>query len=216
MVRQEPIDGLGEAASCLCYERRVRGGRRTCSRDSFNQGCLRGIGSLFLDLMQTRKEERSDALNRSPPSPHLNVALDVRDFDPAFGLTRVRGKRAKEATVPLPRVARAILAKYLAAERSVADPTAPLFLAVYRNRVGKLVRNRISSQRVWKITRSLGERGGVEGLHPHALRHACAVELLRRTKNLRAVQDHLRHADIGTTTIYARLLPQELSAVFDA
>jgi site-specific recombinase XerD len=53
----------------------------------------------------------------------------------------------------------------------------------------------------------------------HALRHACAVELLRRTKNLRAVQKHLRHADIGTTTIHARLLPQELQeivTVFDA
>jgi site-specific recombinase XerC len=37
--------------------------------------------------------------------------------------------------------------------------------------------------------------------------------------NLRAVQEHLRHADIGTTTIYARLLPQELqeiATVFDA
>jgi site-specific recombinase XerC len=45
------------------------------------------------------------------------------------------------------------------------------------------------------------------------------VELPRRTKNLRAVRDHLRHADIGTTTVYARLLPQELRGivtVFDA
>jgi site-specific recombinase XerD len=40
------------------------------------------------------------------------------------------------------------------------------------------------------------------------------VELLRRTKgNLRAVQDHLRHADIQTTTIYTRLTQEELQQV---
>jgi site-specific recombinase XerC len=48
---------------------------------------------------------------------------------------------------------------------------------------------------------------------------ACSIELQRRTRNLRAVQEHLRHADVGATTIYARLLPQELREivrVFDA
>jgi site-specific recombinase XerC len=33
------------------------------------------------------------------------------------------------------------------------------------------------------------------------------------TENLRAVQRHLRHADLGTTTIYARLLPQQLQEI---
>jgi site-specific recombinase XerD len=101
----------------------------------------------------------------------------------------------------------------------VAAPDDPLFLAIYQNRTGRVVRTRISGHRVWKLTQSLGERAEIMGLHPHALRHACAVELLRRTKNLRAVQEHLRHADIGTTTTYARLLPQqlqELVTVFDA
>jgi site-specific recombinase XerD len=124
----------------------------------------------------------------------------------------VRGKGAKEATVPLPRVARIIFAEYSAADRPDADPTTPLFLAVYQNRVGRFVRTRISGHRVWKLTQSIGERAEIKGFHPHALRHACAVELPRRTKNLRAVQEHLRHADIGTT-IYARLPPQDLQEI---
>jgi site-specific recombinase XerD len=106
-----------------------------------------------------------------------------------------------------------MLAEYLAAERADVTPDDPLFLAVYQTRTGRFVRTRISDHRVWKLTQSLGERAEIRGLHPHALRHACAVELLRRTKNLRAVQEHLRHADIGTTTIYARLLPQELQEI---
>ena len=40
------------------------------------------------------------------------------------------------------------------------------------------------------------------------------VELLKRSGgNLRAVQEHLRHADIQTTTIYTRLAPQDLQKV---
>lgn len=56
----------------------------------------------------------------------------------------------------------------------------------------------------------------MNGPHPHALRHACAVELLKRTKNLRAVQQHLRHRDIQSTTVYARLMPDGLAEAVSA
>ena len=59
-----------------------------------------------------------------------------------------------------------------------------------------------------------GNDGLDDGLHPHAFRHACGVELLKRSGgNLRAVQEHLRHADIQTTTIYTRLAPHDLQKV---
>jgi hypothetical protein len=72
----------------------------------------------------------------------------------------------------------------------------------------------MSAQRVWKIIKDLGKRVGVDTIHPHAFRHTCAVELLKRSGgNLRAVQEHLRHADIQTTTIYTRLAPHDLQKV---
>lgn len=47
-----------------------------------------------------------------------------------------------------------------------------------------------------------------------AFRHSCGVELLQRSGgNLRAVQEHLRHADIQTTTVYTRLTQTELQKV---
>ena len=50
--------------------------------------------------------------------------------------------------------------------------------------------------------RELGKCVGVDTIHPHAFRQACGVELLERSGgNLRAVQEHLRHADSQTTTI---------------
>jgi site-specific recombinase XerD len=72
----------------------------------------------------------------------------------------------------------------------------------------------MTDNRVWKLVKALGRRAGIPELHPHAFRHSCGVELLRRTGgNLRAVQEHLRHADIQTTTVYTRLTQHELQKV---
>jgi len=54
----------------------------------------------------------------------------------------------------------------------------------------------------------------------YADRRILVVELLRRSGgNLRAVEEHLRHADIQTTTVCARLTQtdlQKLVSTFDA
>jgi site-specific recombinase XerD len=50
---------------------------------------------------------------------------------------------------------------------------------------------------------------------PHAFRHACAVELLRRTKNPRVVQEHLRHEDVQTTTGYTRITQQDVQQALE-
>lgn len=142
------------------------------------------------------------------------VALDVSDYVPEFGLRRVRSKGGHETAVPLPEVARAILSAYLAMERSSAAASEPLFVVRYRTRGGEWVERRMSDHRVWKIVKALGRQAGIPQLHPHAFRHSCGVELLRRTGgNLRAVQEHLRHSDIQTTTVYTRLTQPELQKV---
>lgn len=147
------------------------------------------------------------------------VALNVGDVDPVFGLRRVPGKGGGETAVALPAVARSVLQDYLAVERGQAAPADPLFVVRYHTRAGKVAQGRMSDRRVWKIVKDLGRDFGIPELHPHAFRHACGAELLQRTKgNLRAVQAHLRHADIGTTTVYTRLVQPELQqivSVFD-
>jgi site-specific recombinase XerD len=68
-------------------------------------------------------------------------------------------------------------------------PPAPLFVVMYENRVGQCIERRITGQRIWKVVKAVGARAGSHALRPHALRHARGAELLRRTKNLRVVQD---------------------------
>jgi site-specific recombinase XerD len=142
------------------------------------------------------------------------VALDVGDVAPGLGLRRVRGKGGAEAAVLLPEVAQKILADYIATERAMAGATGPLFISRFKTKGGQVVEGRMTDHRVWKIIKAIGARMGVPELHPHAFRHACGVELLRRSGgNLRAVQEHLRHADIQTTTVYTRLTQSDLRKV---
>jgi len=147
------------------------------------------------------------------------VALDVGDVAPDFGLRRVLGKGGHEVSMPLPARARAILTEYLQVERAGAAPTEPLFVVTCRRKGGKPSSRRMTGQRVWKIIKDLGRRLGVPELHPHALRHACGAEFLRRTHgNLRIVQEHLRHRDVQTTTVYTKITQEDLQQqlrVFD-
>ena len=114
--------------------------------------------------------------------------------------------------------ARVAVSRYLAAERPHAAPAEPLFCVKYETVGSKVAYRRMDGGRVYKILKALGEAHGIPNLSPHVLRHAFAVELLRRSKNLAAVQQHLRHADPRTTTVYARMLPhdmQEIAKSFD-
>jgi integrase/recombinase XerC len=138
------------------------------------------------------------------------AALNVGDVAPDFGLRRVMGKGGHEVPVALPAPARAILRDYLATERAGLPATAPLFVVTYKHSVGQCIERRITGQRIWKVVKAVGTRAGIPALHPHALRHACGAELLRRTKNLRVVQEQLRHVDVQTTTGYTRLTQQDV------
>jgi len=127
-----------------------------------------------------------------------------------FGLRRVLGKGGHEVPVALSTRARAILRDYVTAERAGAPPTAPLFVVTYVNKAGLSIERRITGQRIWKVVRAAGKRAGIPALHPHALRHACGAQLLRRTRNLRLVQEQLRHADVQTTTGYTKITQQDI------
>jgi len=54
------------------------------------------------------------------------------------------------------------------------------------------------------------------GVHPHMLRHSFASHVLQSSGDLRAVQELLGHASIGTTQVYTRLDFQHLAQAYDA
>ena len=126
--------------------------------------------------------------------------LDQRDVVLEEEVLRVFGKGSKERVVPVMGTAAATLASYLDEWRGglVGRTSVP---AVFLNTRG----GRISRQSVHSIVERYGRMVGIEGLHPHTLRHSFATHLLEGGADLRIVQELLGHANISTTQLYTHV-----------
>lgn len=135
------------------------------------------------------------------------VTLRWRDLQTGEGMLRVTGKGSKTRIVPVGQQALAALAA-LREQEQAAD--ADLIL---RGRHGRpLSTNGVRT----RLKRRARDQGVWQRVYPHLLRHSCASHLLESSGDLRAVQELLGHADIGTTQIYTHLDFQHLAKVYDA
>jgi integrase/recombinase XerC len=134
------------------------------------------------------------------------VALDVGDVDLERLTVRVTGKGSKERVVPFGVPATRALAEYLrdARPRLARDPATPaLFLGVRGGRLGSRAAYRV-------VARLLEALPGSGSGGPHTLRHTAATHLLDGGADLRAVQEMLGHASLGTTQIYTHVSAERL------
>ena len=127
--------------------------------------------------------------------------LDVRDVDLEEEVVRVFGKGSKERIVPIMGTAAGSLRRYLEGPRGQLVRAARPVSAVFLNTRG----GRISRQSVHKIVETYGRLAGIEGLHPHTLRHSFATHMLEGGADLRIVQELLGHANIATTQLYTHV-----------
>ncbi|MGN8552720.1 UNVERIFIED_CONTAM: tyrosine recombinase XerC [Microbacterium sp. SLM126] len=139
--------------------------------------------------------------------------LDLGDIDRERRTARVLGKGSKERVVPFGGAAGRALDAYLVrgrpsllARRPPADGVPAVFLGVRGGRLGTRAAYDV-------VARALGpEVGGAVG--PHALRHSAATHLLDGGADLRAVQEILGHASLGTTQIYTHVSSERLTATY--
>lgn len=137
--------------------------------------------------------------------------LDIDDIDLDRATVRVLGKGSKERVVPFGAPARNALEAYLVrgrprltADRTVAGA---VFLGA---RGGRLVPRAVYDV----VSRDLAPTLATTGVGAHTLRHSAATHLLDGGADLRAVQELLGHASLGTTQIYTHVSTERLAATY--
>jgi integrase/recombinase XerC len=145
------------------------------------------------------------------------VALDAQASSQARGwidapdrTAHVLGKGGKRRSVPVGQAAAAALQRWgVARARLARADEAALFVS---RRGTRLSPSQVRA-RLGQLARAAGLPTHV---HPHMLRHSFASHLLQSSGDLRAVQELLGHANIGTTQVYTKLDYQHLAKVYDA
>lgn len=134
------------------------------------------------------------------------TGLDSDDVDLERLTLRVLGKGSKERVVPFGVPARAAVIAYLQEARPAIATTGsgPALLLGDRGR-------RLGTRAVYQlVARLLADVPGSGPAGPHALRHTAATHLLDGGADLRAVQELLGHASLGTTQIYTHVSTERL------
>ena len=135
--------------------------------------------------------------------------LSVYDLDMPARTLRVLGKGSKERVVPIGKAACGYLSEYMENVRPLFQMERKLphvFLTV----TGRQLR----TKDLRKIIKTYCRQAKLpDSITTHSLRHTCATEMLRGGADIRYVQELLGHADIGTTQIYTRVLPDDLKKV---
>jgi integrase/recombinase XerD len=130
-------------------------------------------------------------------------ALKLNEYDPKLAILKVTGKGNKQRIVPIGQPAVDATERYLAELRP--------HLARHndgrdRFRVLLSVTGRpLERVAVWQIVTRVARAAGIDGVHPHLLRHSFATHLVGGGADLRVIQELLGHADIGTTQVYTHV-----------
>ena len=129
--------------------------------------------------------------------PMKNVSLEEANV-------RIRGKGAKIRMVPLGRGAMEKLRAWLPLRMQWAQRDDAIFIGASGKRLGRTT--------VWRMVKRYARQANIaQNVTPHSLRHSFATHLLDNGADLRAVQEMLGHADIGTTQIYTHVSAERLS-----
>ncbi|WP_374945602.1 tyrosine recombinase XerC [Agreia sp.] len=205
----------GDAASRLRAPKPDRSLPRVLSRDSID-AVLDSLAARTRDgePLALRDLAIVELLYASALRVSELVGIDTGALDLDRRTVRVMGKGSKERVVPFGGPAHLALVDYLQRGRPALAARAtggPATAAVYLGARGA----RLGTRSVYGVVSKLlldVPGSGPDG--PHALRHTAATHLLDGGADLRAVQEMLGHASLGTTQIYTHVTTERLRETY--
>lgn len=139
------------------------------------------------------------------------AGLRLQQLDLETGFVRVFGKGSKERIVPIGGPACEALRAYLASARPRFVKTRTGSHVFLSERGGPL-----SRVTLWLLVQTQARRAGIrKRVKPHLLRHSFATHLLSGGADLRAIQEMLGHAKLGTTQIYTSVDARRVATQHD-
>ena len=137
-------------------------------------------------------------------------SLNQQDIDWQQQTIIVTGKGQKQRRIPFGNKANEAMSNWLKQRGLLADENEEALFVSCR---GKRLSNSSIQKRLKKMALNQGLNTNV---YPHMLRHSFASHILESSKDLRAVQELLGHANLSTTQIYTHLDFQHLAGVYDS
>jgi integrase/recombinase XerC len=137
------------------------------------------------------------------------AGLKLSDIDFSRRLLRVTGKGNKERMLPYGQSAQGAIEAWITKGRPAIDLglSDALLISTRSKKVGvRQLYSLVANELAKTPTGSAG---------PHTLRHSAATHLLDHGADLRAVQEILGHASLGTTQIYTHVSIERLRASFE-
>ena len=142
--------------------------------------------------------------------------LDLDDIHAGSRTVVVTGKGAKDRRVPVSEPALAAVGEWRDRGRpAVQAQTADVARKKDAAPGGALFLNRRGARLGTRDVRRMIDARSLSPTHPHALRHTYATHLLDGGADLRAVQELLGHASLGTTQIYTHVSKERLREVHE-
>jgi site-specific recombinase XerD len=140
------------------------------------------------------------------------VGLTLDDIDWEAGEITIRGKCRRSDRLPLPRDVGEALARYLRYVRPRCS-TRHVFL-----RMKAPHREFLGSAAVYSLVRRAFGHAGLKPVQkgPHILRHSLATSMLRKGASLGEIGQILRHRELTTTQIYAKVDLKSLRTIAQA
>ncbi len=135
--------------------------------------------------------------------------LNLQDIDWQQQIVQVTGKGQKQRRMPFGDKAKQAVELWIKQRSGFArESEVALFISTRGTR--------LSNSSVQKRLKKMALTNGLmTNVYPHMLRHSFASHILESSKDLRAVQELLGHANLSTTQIYTHLDFQHLAGVYD-